>query len=91
MRSLGLRGSRRGRPVLTTLAERRAAPDLVGRDFHAKRPNALRLVDLIYVPTWSGTVFTAFVSDVYSRRIVGRRCATTMSTELPIRALEMAL
>ncbi len=43
------------------------------------------------MPTWSGTVFTAFVSDVYSRRIVGWRTATTMPTELPLDALEMAL
>jgi transposase InsO family protein len=43
------------------------------------------------VPTWSGMVFTAFVSDVFSRRIVGWRCATSMPTELPLDALEMAL
>lgn len=93
MRSLGLRGARRGRPVLTTRPDRHAerAPDLVDRDFHAERPNQLWVVDLTYVPTWSGTVFTAFVSDVYSRRIVGWRCATTMPTELPLDALEMAL
>ncbi|WP_308817188.1 IS3 family transposase [Pseudonocardia alni] len=93
MRPLGLRGARRGRPLLTTPAERHTerAPDLVERDFHAKRPNALWVVDLIYVPTWSGTGFTAFVSDIYSRRIVDRRCATTMPTEPPLDALEMAL
>lgn len=44
-----------------------------------------------YVPTWSGTVFTAFVSDVYSRRIVGWRTAVSMPTQLPLDALEMAL
>ena len=42
-------------------------------------------------PTWSGTVFTAFVSDVFSRRIVGWRTAASMPTELPLDALEMAL
>ena len=35
--------------------------------------------------------FTAFVSDVFSRRIVGWRTATSMPTELPLDALEMAL
>jgi putative transposase len=39
----------------------------------------------------SGTVFTAVVSDVYSRRIVGWRTATRMPTQLPLDALEMAL
>ena len=44
-----------------------------------------------YVPTWSGTKFTAFVSDVYSRRIVGWRTAANMPTQLPLDALDMAL
>lgn len=44
-----------------------------------------------YVATWSGTAFTAFVTDVYSRRIVGWRTAASMPTELPLDALEMAL
>ena len=35
--------------------------------------------------------FTAFVTDVYSRRIVGWRTANRMPTELPLDALEMAL
>ncbi len=36
-------------------------------------------------------VFTAFVSDVFSRRIVGWRTAASMPTQLPLDALEMAL
>ena len=50
-----------------------------------------RLVDFTYVPTWTGTKFTAFVSDAYSRRIVGWRTAASMPTQLPLDALEMAL
>ena len=93
MRGLGLRGVRRGQPTITTRPDRHSerAPDLVDRDFTALAPNRLWVVDLTYVPTWSGTVFTAFVSDVYSRRIVGWRCAGTMPTELPLDALKMAL
>ncbi|MBW0101009.1 IS3 family transposase [Pseudonocardia sp. KRD291] len=93
MRELGLRGVRRGQPVITTRPDQQAgrAPDLVDRDFTAQQPNQLWVVDLTYVPTWSGTVFTAFVSDVYSRRIVGWRCAARMPTELPLDALAMAL
>ena len=44
-----------------------------------------------YVPTWAGMGFTAFVKDVYSRRIVGWRTHHRMPTELPLDALEMAL
>ncbi len=35
--------------------------------------------------------FTAFVTDVFSRRIVGWRTMDRMPTELPLDALEMAL
>lgn len=93
MRQAGLRGVRRGRQFVTTKADKAAArpPDLVGRDFTAARPNELWVVDFTYVPTWSGMAFTAFVSDVFSRRIVGWRTAASMPTELPLDALEMAL
>ena len=43
------------------------------------------------MPCAFGMRFTAFVSDVFSRRIVGWRVATSMPTELPLDALEMAL
>lgn len=93
MRANGLRGVRRGRPFVTTRSDPAAArpDDLVQRDFTAARPNELWVVDFTYVPTWSGTVFSAFVTDVFSRRIVGWRTKATMPTELPLDALEMAL
>ena len=93
MRRAGLRGVRRGRQFVTTKPDAAAVrpADLVNRDFHAARPNALWVVDFTYVPCWSGMRFTAFVSDVFSRRIVGWRTATSMPTELPLDALEMAL
>jgi putative transposase len=78
---------------MTTRPDAAAArpPDLVGRDFTATAPNRLWLVDFTYVPTWSGTAFTAFVADAYSRRIVGWRTAASMPTSLPLDALEMSL
>jgi putative transposase len=93
MRAAGLRGVVRGRQFRTTRPDPAAtrAPDLVHRDFTASGPNQLWLVDFTYVPTWSGMKFTAFVSDAYSRRIVGWRTAASMPTQLPLNALEMAL
>jgi putative transposase len=93
MRVHGLRGVRRDTRVVTTRPDPTTVrpPDLVQRDFSASRPNELWVVDFTYVPTWSGTVFSAFVSDVFSRRIVGWRTKATMPTELPLDALEMAL
>ena len=95
MRRQGLRGiNRTGRHLVTTRPDPNAAsrpPDLVNRVFAARRPNQLWVVDFCYVATWEGTGFTAFVQDVYSRRIVGWRVARSMPTELPLDALEMAL
>ena len=41
--------------------------------------------------TWSGFVYVAFVIDAFSRRIVGWRAATSMTTALVLDALEHAL
>jgi putative transposase len=93
MRREGLRGAVRGRRFRTTIPDQAAArpADLVGRNFTAAAPNRLWCVDFTYVPTWSGMCFTAFVTDVFSRRIVGWRTHDRMPTELPLDALEMAL
>lgn len=93
MRTAGLQGARRGRRFVTTRADTSAPrpPDRVRREFRATAPNRLWVVDFTYVPTWAGMAFTAFVTDVFSRRIVGWRTATSMPTGLPLDALEMAI
>ena len=92
-RELGLRGVVRGRTRRTTIADQHAArpADLVQRQFTADRPNRLWVADFTYVPTWSGMVYVAFVIDVYSRRILGWRAATSMKTVLVLDALAMAI
>ena len=93
MRELDITGVVRGRPRRTTIPAKdgRRAGDLVDRDFTAGRPNALCVADFTHVPTWSGTVYIAFVIDVFSRRIVGWKADTSMRTALVLEALEMAL
>lgn len=77
MRELGIRGATRTKTTVTTRSDRNSprAPDLVSRRFHASRPNELWVCDFTYVPTWSGFAYTAFVTDVHSRMIVGCRVA----------------
>ncbi len=93
MRAMGLRGVVRGRKVKTTvgddLAER--PRDLVDRDFTANRPNQLWVADLTYVATWRGFVYVAFISDVFSRKIVGWRVSNSLRSDLALDALEQAL
>jgi len=93
MREAGLVGVKRGANRQTTRRDPSAVrpPDLVDRRFQADAPNQLWVVDFTYVSTWQQTAYTALVIDVYSRRIVGWRCAASMPTELPLDALEMAL
>lgn len=92
-RDLGLRGVVRGRRIRTTHPEPRAErpQDLVHRDFTATRPNQLWVSDLTYVATWRGFVYVAFVTDAFSRRIVGWRATTSLRTDLALDALEQAL
>jgi putative transposase len=93
MRQLGLAGARRGKKVRTTVPGPAAArpADLVRRNFARPAPDRLWVAGFTYVPTWSGMVYVAFVIDAYSRRILGRRAATSMRTSLVLDALEQAL
>lgn len=93
MKINGISGVRRGRRVFTTVPDPAATrpADLVERDFTASGPNRLWVSDMTYVPTWSGMGYVAFITDVFSRRIVGWSVRSTMNTEaLPLEALNMA-
>jgi putative transposase len=89
----GWSGAVRATTHRTTIpAEHHDRPaDLVDRDFTATAPNQLWVADFTYVATFSGTVYVAFVFDVFSRMIVGWRAATSMTTDLVLDTLEMAI
>ena len=93
MRDLGLRGVIRGKGVRTTFPDKKAERplDLVNREFKATRPNELWIADFTYVATWRGFVYVAFITDVFSRMIVGWRVSRSMNAELTLDALEQAL
>ena len=93
MRELGLRGAVRGRPRRTTVADAAAERprDLVERRFSAPAPNRLWVADITYVRTWSGFVYAAFVTDAFSRRIVGWQASRSLRSDLAIHALEQAV
>ncbi|MBU1836014.1 MAG: DDE-type integrase/transposase/recombinase [Alphaproteobacteria bacterium] len=63
----------------------------VNRKFNAEQPNQLWVSDFTYVRTWSGTVYVAFVIDVFARRIVDRKASTSMATQFVLDALERAI
>ena len=72
LRTAGLSGKGKGGAPVTTCIPRGPdlRPALVGREFKAAGPIRLRGPDITYVQTRKGLVYTAFVTDVYSRRIV---------------------
>lgn len=93
MRLAGVKGVVRGRTPLTTRPAKMVdnRPDLVNRNFSVTEPNQLWVADMTYVRTLSGFVYTAFVTDVFSRKIVGWSSRSTMTTEaLPLETLEQA-
>ena len=102
MGDLGLRGVRRARsPRTTRSAPREQCPaDLVKRHFEAFAPGGLWVADIppqaggapSYVRTFSGWVYVAFVTDVFSRRIIGWQTTyRPVCTDLALDALEMAV
>ena len=93
MREMELRGGGFGRRRRTTIpGDAGERPlDLVDRKFVATRPNQLWVADITYVATWSGFAYTAFITDVFSRRIVGWRVSNTLRADLALDALEMAI
>ncbi len=94
MRELGLSGVRRGRAFkVTTVPDTRATrpADLVHRKFTATRPNELWVADITYIATWTGFAYVSFVTDVYSRMIVGWRVSNSLRSDLALDALEMAV
>ena len=104
MRVMGLRGLRRANyPRTTCPAPREQCPaDLVRRHFEAFAPGGLWVADIppqaggslsySYVRAFSGWVYVAFVTDVYSRRIIGWQTTyRPVCTDLALDALKIAV
>jgi len=84
MRIAGVQGVRRGaHHVATTIRDRGAArhPDLVKRAWKApNRPDAIWAADFTYVWSACGFVYVSFITDVYSRRILGWKASMSKTT-----------
>jgi putative transposase len=94
MRELGIAGAspRRKKPRTTVPAAAGERPaDLLERDFTAPAPNRRWVADITYVPAACGFVYTAFVTDLFSRKIVGWQVTDHLRAGLALDALEMAL
>jgi putative transposase len=93
MRSLGISARRRRRFRVTTAANPRHAvePNVLNREFSAERPNQRWVTDISYVWSDEGWCYLAVIIDLFSRAVVGWALDATLSTTLPLAALDMAL
>jgi putative transposase len=93
MRELGIEGAaaRRRKPRTTVPATAGQPADLVRRDFTAPAPNRRWVADITYTGTAGGFAYTAFITDLFSRKIVGWQVADHLRADLALDALEMAI
>jgi putative transposase len=94
MRELGIAGvSARRKKPRTTVPDGTGSrlSDLLERNFTAPEPNRRWVADITYVDTACGFAYTAFVTDLFSRKIVGRQVADHLRAGLALDALEMDL
>ncbi len=94
MRASGIEGVRLRRRHRTTVSDPAAAkaPDLIGRDFTADRPNTKYVGDITYLPIEGGRFcYLATVIDLASRRLVGWAIADHMRADLVTDALTAAV
>ncbi|MYT98612.1 MULTISPECIES: IS3 family transposase [unclassified Streptomyces] len=94
MRASGIEGVRLRRRHRTTVPGPAAAkaPDLIGRDFTADKPNTKYVGDITYLPIEGGKFcYLATVIDLASRRLAGWAIADHMRTDLVTDALAAAV
>jgi putative transposase len=94
MREMGLAGvaaaRKKPRTTVPDAGGQRPA-DLLERDFTAPAPNRRWVADITYVDTACGFAYAAFVTDLFSRKIVGWQVADHLRAGLALDALEMAI
>ena len=93
MKERDLRGRRRRRFRVTTQSEHDLpiAPNVLARDFSASAPNQKWVGDITYIWTREGWLYLAVLIDLFSRRVVGWSMSDSLATDLPLRALHMAI
>ncbi|WLP93169.1 IS3 family transposase [Gordonia sp. NB41Y] len=92
MREMGWHGALKKKSPHTTRPnhDHERPEDLVDRRFWAAEPNRLWVADFTYCRIATGWAYTAFVTDVFARKIVGWKVASQMTTDLVTAAIDNA-
>lgn len=89
---LRARPKRRRRPIDVDLRpEHTIAPNVLDRQFAAEGPNKKWAADFTYLWTAEGWLYVAAVMDLFSRKVVGWSMSASMTAQLVIDALMMAV
>lgn len=67
------------------------APNRIQRQFTVMRANQVWVTDITYIRTWQGWLYLAVVIDLFARNVVGWSMKPTLSRELALDALMMAV
>ena len=67
------------------------APNRLRQQFNVSHPDEAWVTDITYIRTWPGWLYLAVVIDLCSRRVVGWSMKSTLSRELVLDALLMAV
>ena len=67
------------------------SPNRLNREFTVMGPNQAWVTDITYIRTWQGWLYLAVVLDLYARKVVGWSMKPTLSRELALDALLMAV
>lgn len=72
-------------------SEEEASLNILNREFNPKEANKAWASDITYIPTRSGWAYSCVIIDLFSKGVVGYSTASSMSTELVLKALDMAI
>jgi len=92
MKKMGIQGRIKRRYITTTDSRHnnKIHPNLV-KDKEITGINQVWCADITYIRILNGFVYLAAIIDIYSRKIVGYAIGRTLSSELAITALKMAI
>lgn len=89
--SLRAKAARKFRATTQSAHDRPVAPNLLNRNFTAKRRNQKYVSDITYLWTDEGWLYLVVFIDLYSRAVVGWALSSRMTSDLVCDAFSMAM
>ena len=93
MRINNIRAKTKRKFKVTTVQNTKAAAseNILAGNFNSKKENQIWTSDITYIWTKEGWLYLAVIMDIYSRKIVGWSLSSSLSAELVIKAIMMAI